>query len=90
MDVLHQEVVLIVVSQHNHGRFDALINVSLAVGRGQDYNARVAFFREAINAVVVILVEHPELKFLSQLLLGLTFLTTEHGQLYRWVIQDHV
>ena len=90
MNMLHQHLVLIVIGKNDNCRLDALVHISLSVRRREDYYAGVAFPWESVDTIVIVLVEHPEFESLNQLCLALTFLTAQHRQLNRRVIQNHV
>lgn len=94
MDVLHQVLALFVLStivrENDDSRLDALVDVALTIGWRQHDHTGIAFFRESIDAVVVVLVEHPEVILFCQLRLLDPFRATEHRQLDRRVIQNHM
>ena len=90
MNMLHEHVILVVVREHNHRRFDSLVDVALAVGWGQDDHARISLAREPIDAIVIVLVEHPKFKLLNELGLGFTLLAAQHGELNRRIVKYHV
>ena len=90
MDVIHEHVVLVVVREHDHRRFDSLVDVALAVGWGQDDHARISLAREPIDAIVIVLVEHPKFKLLNELGLGFALLTAQHGELNWWIVKYHM
>ena len=52
----------ILLPEHNHSRLNALVNEALSEGGRHDDNAGKTLLREAIDAVVVLLVVHPELE----------------------------
>lgn len=78
MDMVHQHVVLGVVREHDDGWLDALIDKALSVGRRKNNDAGIAFSREAIDAIVVILVKHPEFVLFNQLIFFCALFATEH------------
>ena len=78
------------IGKDDDGGFDPLIHVALSVGWRQNDHARVALSRKSVDAVIVILVEHPELVLLHQFSLVLTLLATQHGELDWWIVEDHV
>ena len=62
----------------------------MAVGWRQDDHARISLAREPIDAIVIVLVEHPKFKLLNELGLGFALLAAQHGELDRWIVEDHV
>lgn len=76
--------------ENYHGRFNALIDITGSIRRRENYNARETFLGEAIYAVVIVLVEHPKLKFFNKMLPLLALLPSIHAQLDWRIIKNHV
>ena len=62
---MRQQLIRGVLHRQN-SRFDALIYKAMSIGRWQDNDTGIALLGEAINAVVVILVVHPEVVFIYE------------------------
>jgi len=88
--VIHKHVLIVEFRKYNHCRLDSLVNVALSKRRGQDYNTGVTLFRKAVDAVVVVFVEHPELVLISKQFFTITGFNTKHRKFDRWVRKDHV
>ena len=65
--MVHQHLVLIVIREYDHCGLNTLIDISLAIGRRKHDHARVAFPRKPIDAIVIVLVEHPEFVLFDKL-----------------------
>jgi len=91
--MLHQVVllsILTVFGKHDNSRLDTLVHVALAEGRWQHDDTGVAFFGEAVNAIVVIFVVHPKFIFLGQDVLSCALLHRKHRQFNGRFIEYHV
>ena len=62
---MRQQLIRGVLHRQN-SRFYALIDKAMPIGRWQDNDTGIALLGEAINAVVVILVVHPEVVFIYE------------------------
>lgn len=63
--MLHDLFGAVRLVHHNHSWLYALVHVALPVGWRDNNHTGHAFLREPVDAVVIVLVEHPELKQLS-------------------------
>lgn len=52
----------IFLCKYNHSWFDTLVDVALSERWRHNNHTRQSFLWKAVNAVVVVLVEHPKLK----------------------------
>jgi hypothetical protein len=79
MNMVHELMLIfpVRIRQHNNSRLNPLVDVPLPKWWRQHNNAWITFLGKAINAVVVVLVEHPELKFLNKFGFLQTFLDTQ-------------
>jgi len=82
--------VLVVSLNDNDCWFDSLVNVARPVRRGENNCAGVAFLRKAVDAVVVVLVVHPEVELVDQVRLGVPLLNRQLLHFYWRVVQTHV
>jgi hypothetical protein len=73
-----------------HCRLDSLVNITLSVRGRQDHHTWEAFLRKTINAIVIVLIVHPEVKFFYQGSFKLSCRPRFHTQLDRWIVQDHM
>jgi hypothetical protein len=73
-----------------HGRFNTLVYITLAIRWRQHDHARETFLGEAVYAVIVIFVVHPQIVFLCQLCFTPPQSPRLHTQLNGWVIKYHV
>lgn len=78
MDVLHEPLVFFDVRKDNDCRFYTLVYEALAIRWWEHNNARIAFAWESVNAVVIVLVEHPEFVLRNELSLSEALLTADH------------
>ena len=90
MYVIHKHVFIVEFRKYDHCWFDSLVNVALSKRRGQDYNTGVTLFRKAVDAVVVVFVEHPELVLISKHFFTIAGFNAKHWKFDRWVRKDHV
>jgi len=75
----------------NDCRLDPLVNITLSERGRQDHHTGVAFFGEAIYAVVVSLVVHPKFKLIQKSLVFPKALVDWHEVHFNWrVVEDHV